>query len=49
MIPVGELHGIARARIEDAKVLLRAGRFDGATHLCGYAVEWRSRLGSVER
>ena len=39
MIPVAELDNIARARIEDAKVLLTAGRFDGATYLCGYAVE----------
>ena len=39
MIPVRELDNIAQARIEDAKVLLAAGRFDGATYLCGYAVE----------
>lgn len=39
MIKVGELDNIARARIEDAKALLAAGRFDGATYLCGYAVE----------
>lgn len=39
MIPVAELDDIARARIEDAKALLTAGRFDGATYLCGYAVE----------
>ena len=39
MIPVVELGKIARARLEDAKVLLAAGRFDGATYLCGYAVE----------
>ena len=39
MIPVAQLDGIAHARIEDAKVLLAAGRFDGATYLCGYAVE----------
>ena len=39
MIPVAELDSIARARIEDAKALLTAGRFDGATYLCGYAVE----------
>ena len=38
MIRVGELDNIARARIEDAKALLTAGRFDGATYLCGYAV-----------
>jgi HEPN domain-containing protein len=39
MIKVGELDNIAKARIQDAKVLLAAGRFDGATYLCGYAVE----------
>jgi HEPN domain-containing protein len=39
MISVAELDDIARARIEDAKALLTAGRFDGATYLCGYAVE----------
>jgi HEPN domain-containing protein len=30
---------IARARLRDAKVLLRARRFDGAFYLCGYSVE----------
>ena len=39
MISVAELDSIARARIEDATALLTAGRFDGATYLCGYAVE----------
>jgi HEPN domain-containing protein len=39
MISVAELDNIAAARLEDAKVLLAAGRFDGATYLCGYAVE----------
>jgi HEPN domain-containing protein len=39
MISVAELDAIARARLDDAKVLLEAGRFDGATYLCGYAVE----------
>jgi hypothetical protein len=39
MISVVELDNIARARVEDAKALLAAGRFDGATYLCGYAVE----------
>jgi HEPN domain-containing protein len=39
MIRVAELDNIARARIEDAKALLTSGRFDGATYLCGYAVE----------
>ena len=39
MIPVGELDRIAQARLDDAKVLLQAGRYDGATYLCGYAIE----------
>ena len=39
MIPVAELDRIAKARLEDAKVLLAAGRYDGATYLCGYAAE----------
>ncbi len=39
MISVAELDRIAQARLEDAKALLQAGRYDGATYLCGYAVE----------
>ena len=39
VLPVSELDRIAEARLEDAKVLLAAGRYDGATYLCGYAVE----------
>lgn len=39
MIQLGELDNIAQARLEDARALLAAGRFDGATYLCGYAVE----------
>lgn len=39
MIPVVELDQISQARLEDAKCLLSAGRFDGATYICGYAVE----------
>ena len=39
MLPVSELDRIAEARLEDAKVLLAAGRYDGSTYLCGYAVE----------
>ncbi len=34
-----QLTGIAHARIEDAEALVRAGRYDGAVYLCGYAVE----------
>jgi hypothetical protein len=36
---LSELDNIAAARLQDAKTLLAAGRFDGATYLCGYAVE----------
>jgi len=39
MLPVGELRAIARARLRDGEVLLKARRFDGAVYLCGYAVE----------
>jgi hypothetical protein len=39
MIPVPTLRSVAGARLRDAKVLLRAKRFDGAFYLCGYAVE----------
>src|SRR6059036_2299210 len=39
MIKVEELDNIANARIEDARTLLTAGRFDAAHYLCGYAVE----------
>jgi hypothetical protein len=39
MIPVGELDKIAEARLDDAKALLAANRYDGAIYLCGYAVE----------
>ena len=39
MIGVDELDNIARARLDDAKALLVAGRFDSASYLSGYAVE----------
>jgi hypothetical protein len=39
VIPLVELDKIARARLEDAETLFAAGRFDGATYVCGYAVE----------
>jgi hypothetical protein len=39
MISPSDLRTIARARIKDAEALLRAGRYDGAVYLCGYAVE----------
>jgi hypothetical protein len=39
MIPRKDLRKIARARLKDADVLLASRRYDGATYLCGYAVE----------
>jgi len=39
MLSVAELDVIARARLEDAEVLLNGCRYDGAVYLCGYAVE----------
>lgn len=38
MIPTRDLRAIARARLRDAQVLLRARRFDGAFYLAGYAI-----------
>ena len=39
MLPIAELRAIARARLDDAQVLLESHRYDGAVYLCGYAVE----------
>ena len=39
MIPTSDLRAIAKARLRDAQILLRAKRFDGAFYLCGYSVE----------
>src|SRR6266545_3058366 len=39
MISTNDLRAMARARLRDARVLLRSKRFDGAFYLCGYAVE----------
>lgn len=39
MISTADLRTIARARLQDARVLLRRNRFDDAYYLCGYAVE----------
>jgi HEPN domain-containing protein len=39
MLTSNDLKGLSRARLRDAEALLAAGRFDGATYLCGYAVE----------
>ena len=34
MILVAQLDAIAEARLDDAKALLGAGRYDGATYVC---------------
>ena len=39
MITVTDLVTIANERLNDAQILLNAGRYDGASYLCGYAVE----------
>lgn len=39
MISIDDLHAIAQARLEDAKVLLANERTDGAGYVCGYAIE----------
>jgi HEPN domain-containing protein len=39
MISTKDLRTIARARLRAAQVLLLAKRYDGASYLCGYAVE----------
>lgn len=39
MITTKDLRAIARARLRDAQVLLRAKRFDGGFYLAGYAIE----------
>jgi hypothetical protein len=39
LILLDDLDRIAMARLADAEALARAGRFDGAVYVCGYAVE----------
>lgn len=39
MISKVELKRIAAVRLRDAEALIAVNRFDGATHLCGHAVE----------
>ncbi|MBV9071879.1 MAG: HEPN domain-containing protein [Acidobacteria bacterium] len=39
MISIADLQKVARARLQDAKALCKAKRYDGATYLAGYAVE----------
>ena len=39
MIQTNDIKDIARARLQDADILLTSGRYDGAIYLCGYAIE----------
>lgn len=39
MLLKAELKRIAKERLVDAEILFNAGRFDGATYLCGYVIE----------
>ena len=39
MISAADLKSVSRGRLKDAQVLQKAGRFDGAIYMCGYAVE----------
>jgi HEPN domain-containing protein len=39
MIRTTDVEEIARARLQDADILLTSERYDGAIYLCGYAVE----------
>jgi HEPN domain-containing protein len=39
MIEIRKMRMTARARLNDAIALLKAGRYDGAVYVCGYAVE----------
>lgn len=39
MIPIIELRKLASARLQDAEILLKGNRYDGAVYLCGYSVE----------
>lgn len=39
MLAINNLREIATVRLQDAKILYAADRFDGAFYLCGYCVE----------
>lgn len=41
MITLLELQNLSRDRLDDAKALYGAGRYNGAFYICGYAVELR--------
>lgn len=44
MLLRADLKRIAHERLIDAETLLQAGRFDGATYLCGYVIEMILKL-----
>ncbi len=44
MLLKSELKRIAKERLADAETLFKAGRFDGATYLCGYVMEIALKL-----
>jgi len=48
MLSVTELASTARARLKDADGLLSLGRYDGASYICGYAVEIASKARIVK-
>ena len=39
MIPAKDLKKLAKGRLQDAEVLFKGRRYDGAVYLCGYAIE----------
>ena len=39
MITLEELQRLSKDRLEDAKALYHAGRYDGAFYICGYSIE----------
>jgi len=44
MLLKAELKRIIKERLSDAEALFNAGRFDGATYLCGYVMEVALKL-----
>lgn len=39
MLPKKDMIVLAKARLDDAEILYKGGRHDGAVYLCGYSVE----------
>jgi len=39
-----DLRKLSKNRLEEAKILLKSGKYDGAKYLCGYAVEHALKL-----